>query len=205
VPLVARWPRTLQFGNAPKLVYAKGKAEERAQPFQSHSRIWQQWLQILRVRQPTQFGNAPKLVYAKGKAEERAQPFQSHSRIWHHWLQILRVRQPTLDYHLPHLSPRHNSPRVTFNEPEELVWRRTNRPATEDPNVEPHQVTADSFDRPAVRTFQSQEGVDHSPMSERAAALQITQLDPSFVDRLTDDVIRRVEKRARIERQRRGL
>jgi hypothetical protein len=30
-------------------------------------------------------------------------------------------------------------------------------------------------------------------------------LDPVFVDRLTDDVIRRVERRMRIERERRGV
>jgi hypothetical protein len=29
--------------------------------------------------------------------------------------------------------------------------------------------------------------------------------DPSLLDRLTDDVIRRVDRRARIERARRGL
>ena len=33
----------------------------------------------------------------------------------------------------------------------------------------------------------------------------MTDLDPAFVDRLTDDVIRRVERRVRIERERRGL
>jgi hypothetical protein len=38
-----------------------------------------------------------------------------------------------------------------------------------------------------------------------ASAIQISDLDPRFVDRLTDDVIRRVERRVRIERERRGL
>jgi hypothetical protein len=33
----------------------------------------------------------------------------------------------------------------------------------------------------------------------------ITALDPALLDRLTDDVIRRVERRVRIERERRGV
>ena len=37
------------------------------------------------------------------------------------------------------------------------------------------------------------------------AALQADSIDPALLDRLTDDVIRRVERRARIERERRGL
>jgi hypothetical protein len=44
-----------------------------------------------------------------------------------------------------------------------------------------------------------------APLHERPAAMQITKLDPAVLDRLTDDVIGRVEKRMRIERQRRGL
>ena len=39
----------------------------------------------------------------------------------------------------------------------------------------------------------------------RAAAMQRAVLDAATVDRLADDVIRRVERRVRIERERRGL
>jgi hypothetical protein len=38
-----------------------------------------------------------------------------------------------------------------------------------------------------------------------AALLKLTDIDPRLMDRLTDDVIRRVERRVRIERERRGL
>jgi hypothetical protein len=38
-----------------------------------------------------------------------------------------------------------------------------------------------------------------------AKTIHLTDLDPRLVDRLTDDVIRRVERRVRIERERRGL
>jgi len=33
----------------------------------------------------------------------------------------------------------------------------------------------------------------------------VADLDPALLDRLTDDVIRRVERHVRIERERRGL
>ena len=40
---------------------------------------------------------------------------------------------------------------------------------------------------------------------KRPAVLQISDLDATVVERLTDDVIRRVERRVRIERERRGM
>jgi len=40
---------------------------------------------------------------------------------------------------------------------------------------------------------------------DRPAILSAASLDPCLLDRLTDDVIRRVERRIRIERERRGL
>jgi hypothetical protein len=40
---------------------------------------------------------------------------------------------------------------------------------------------------------------------QRTTPLQFGDLDASLLDRLTDDVIRRVERRVRIERERRGL
>jgi hypothetical protein len=40
---------------------------------------------------------------------------------------------------------------------------------------------------------------------DATAPLQMSELDPRLVDRLTDTVIRSVERRVRIERERRGL
>jgi hypothetical protein len=40
---------------------------------------------------------------------------------------------------------------------------------------------------------------------QRAASVPVTSLDPALIERLTDDVIRRVERRVRIDRERRGL
>ncbi|HEV8216389.1 MAG TPA: hypothetical protein VGP95_11155 [Gemmatimonadaceae bacterium] len=41
--------------------------------------------------------------------------------------------------------------------------------------------------------------------SNVSAPAQMKDLDPRVIDRLADDVIRRVERRARIERERRGM
>jgi hypothetical protein len=40
---------------------------------------------------------------------------------------------------------------------------------------------------------------------DRPAVPSVTSADPRLLDRLTDEVIRRVERRIRIERERRGL
>jgi hypothetical protein len=51
-----------------------------------------------------------------------------------------------------------------------------------------------------------QKELDPAAPPVRAAASQtVMKLDPALVDRLADDVIRRVERRVRIERERRGL
>jgi len=88
---------------------------------------------------------------------------------------------------------------------EELVWRRDTRPSS----PEQHGASS-SFPETSSRTGpRSFSGQRSSPESVAAVpqpnAQQITKLDPALVDRLTDDVIRRVERRVRIERERRGL
>jgi hypothetical protein len=69
-----------------------------------------------------------------------------------------------------------------------------------------HRERSESFHGPPVRSLQSRQAAPAlAPAIERAAAAQAPKLDPGLLDRLTDDVIRRVEQRMRIERQRRGL
>lgn len=62
-----------------------------------------------------------------------------------------------------------------------------------------------SISRTQVRSQPVNEPVGVAPLLERAAATQVTKLDPGVLDRLTDEVIRRVDQRMRIERQRRGI
>jgi hypothetical protein len=68
----------------------------------------------------------------------------------------------------------------------------------------PRQQSTASFPR-TPRSLSAEPAPELSSRSGRAAALRVTDLDPALLDRLTDDVIRRVEKRVRIERERRGL
>lgn len=89
---------------------------------------------------------------------------------------------------------------------DELVWRRAE-----------HKVTEVVERVRQLETLYSREGSNDHPSAARQATFQppapaepaivrsITQLDPSLVDRLTDDVIRKVDQRIRIERERRGL
>jgi len=82
------------------------------------------------------------------------------------------------------------SQRVPLDRPPELMWRSAPRPAAE---IVAETPRADSRSAPA------------HPMAPQRAAVQLKDFDGALLDRLTDDVIRRVERRARIERERRGL
>lgn len=187
--------------SAPKIVAGSSTSLGSSQPRVAHSTA------LPPAGRPPRspFGTKPRVFRASAKREGRSELFQTQARIWEHRVQIFRARLPTHGDCLPHRPPEARAVRVKFDATEELVWHRAKRPPAEVVDGEHQQATFASFDRPAVRSFQSQEVINSSPSSERAALLPITKLDPSFVDRLTDDVIRRVEQRARIERQRRGL
>lgn len=153
---------------------------------------------------PVLFERLPGTVRVDRPREQWRQSYPGQSRISHHWLHISRLRTPVSDNPVPDLRQRRKAVGYQFHDPEELVWRRVNRRSIEVTDLEQRQESPDSFQRPSMRTFQTQEAANVSPLVERPAP-QITKLDPGLLDRLTDDVIRRVEKRARIERQRRGL
>lgn len=93
--------------------------------------------------------------------------------------------------------------------PPELVWRRGLR-APMDSSDE--GLRADSPESPespgraAARLIPRPEPAPEPPSrGAQATVLQQAKLDPGLLDRLTDDVIRRVERRNRIERERRGI
>jgi len=50
-----------------------------------------------------------------------------------------------------------------------------------------------------------QTAVEIARAIEAVKATPVTKLDPALMDRLANDVIRRIEQRVRIERERRGL
>lgn len=155
----------------------------------------------LRPRQLEQTGEPVR----PGRWQKKQTPlFLTQSRSWQHGLQVFHSRSLIADP-APDRSQPSKASRIQLDCPEELVWRRVIRSTTEVAEAERRQEAPDSVQRPALRTSQSQEATPKSAPIERSTAAQIIKLDPSFLDRLTDDVIRRVEKRAQIERQRRGL
>lgn len=89
-----------------------------------------------------------------------------------------------------------------------MVWRTpaaapagTSPGMARDPAVRPAREAASTA--PLARTPGSGLGAD-AP-ARAVPPLRATVLDPALADRLVDDVVRRVEKRLRIERERRGL
>jgi hypothetical protein len=138
--------------------------------------------------------------------EGHTQFLQRHSHIWHQHHRVATTRRPAPKVVRPRRSVTADAFRFQQPPPEELIWRRV--PAgrsngsdeADDPIREPVDRT---------RTQPRQQASDDSPVSpitETAPPLQqLTKLDPALLDRLTDTIISRVEKRIKIEHERRGL
>lgn len=100
---------------------------------------------------------------------------------------------------------RRTSPLVGANRSLELVWRATQQ----SPGDAGHKGVSADVAGPSQRadggSSAEPRALKAPARAERVPAAPVTSLDPGLVDRLTDDVIRRVERRLRIERERRGL
>ncbi|HET8774101.1 MAG TPA: hypothetical protein VFP80_09935 [Thermoanaerobaculia bacterium] len=94
---------------------------------------------------------------------------------------------------------------VQLVRPAMLVWRTAPQAQAEMPHGAAHASPPMTFSRPAARSAAAQELAPEAPRRATQHPLRPGDLDPALLDRLTDDVIRRVEKRVRIERERRGL
>lgn len=96
---------------------------------------------------------------------------------------------------------------TAFSRAPELTWRKdasSRADAARDAPTSEPQVAS----RPAMTTAADISVVRSASQPERPTVrkpVSLSDLEPSFVDRLAEDVIRRVERRARIERERRGL
>jgi len=104
-------------------------------------------------------------------------------------------------------SGRAESPRRAPHPAPEIVWRRAPAVRTDAAEGGARAEIGASAVRgstPAVPAG-GEAASATSPHAGRPAAPLLARLDPALVDRLTDDVIRRVERRVRIERERRGL
>lgn len=99
------------------------------------------------------------------------------------------------------------TPAPAFSRAPELIWRkdRSSRgdAAQEAASSEPQVAGRPAMTTAAGTTVAQSPSQPERPMTRKPMSL--SDLEPSFVDRLAEDVIRRVERRARIERERRGL
>jgi hypothetical protein len=164
--------------------------------------IRRRWLQVSSLRAPT----TSEGIRASGRRQERTPPLPERALIRQRRLQVSFLRAPATTVEVPRRGPERRPSHFQFGGPDELVWRRGRRPPIVVTESEPHQSRSEPFQGPTVRSSPGQEAaLAVAPAIERAAVAQVTKLDPGLLDRLTDDVIRRVERRIRIERERRGL
>ncbi|MDQ6634406.1 MAG: hypothetical protein M3Z10_06565 [Gemmatimonadota bacterium] len=89
----------------------------------------------------------------------------------------------------------------------ELLWRSPEPPAPRrSDEASPRTQSTSRSQAPGPDASSTPATVTRAAgRAARGGLLQLSDLAPSFVDRLADDVIRRVERRVRIERERRGL
>jgi len=94
---------------------------------------------------------------------------------------------------------------VTILRSDELIWRRTGQTIS-DVVKRVQQIEALQADEASsMRSTSVRPEIMPTVSATATAPASVTELDPSLVDRLADHVIRKVDKRMRIERERRGL
>lgn len=120
-----------------------------------------------------------------------------------HNTQELRFRAVVTAKAAPPRSLRSQQRQLQIAHTPELVWRRPAKPPS--PDVEDQARPASTLTPSSVRSQRATTIVAPEQPIFASAQTHPQNLDPGFMDRLTDDVIRRVEKRVRIERERRGL
>jgi hypothetical protein len=90
--------------------------------------------------------------------------------------------------------------------PVDITWLRSVSSEASPPEPRPHAAVSTSLGSASFNAGESQKARSSSVSgAAQATHVRVTDLDPRLVERLADDVIRRVERRVRIERERRGL
>lgn len=93
-----------------------------------------------------------------------------------------------------------------FGRRDELVWRRvTDTRVVDEERVHSRRTVDQQIETSQQKAMPATGRAFSSPSGPSPAGFTVTNLDPAMVDRLTNDIIRQVEKRARIERERRGI
>jgi hypothetical protein len=160
----------------------------------------------LRRSSPLLFRSNAESVSPIKRSDECSPTVFTRSRIQRTRLHMYSSLAPVLRANLP--PPLHERKRlqIGFDSPEYLVWRRRALSPSALAEDESHPQRPESRGGRAIGSIPSQETAPlPSPGVQRTTAQKLTQIDPGLLDRLTDDVIRRVEQRIRIDRQRRGL
>jgi hypothetical protein len=139
------------------------------------------------------------------RRDERTRSVTAHARIRQPELQVVRLRSLALNNVIPRSHDGTDS-QVRLGHPPGLVWRRELRPPIGVANEEPSPGLPASFHRAPASAVPAPETTPAAPsLPARPATPQLASLEPALLDRLADDVIRRVERRVRIDRERRGL
>jgi hypothetical protein len=85
----------------------------------------------------------------------------------------------------------------------ELVWRTAQ--AVQNGGIKQHGGSSTSGEQRGGSLTEQAVQLQTAPPSRPATEIQLAKIDSRVLDRLTDDVITRMERRIRIERERRGL
>jgi hypothetical protein len=128
----------------------------------------------------------------------------SNTAEYQHYTRELRFRTVVRDA----LSPSsHSSARAELRlaGPPDLVWRRGPQPSASVMESHTGQIPSTATPSGAHAVRSPEPVVQGATIPAAPFSVHPANHDPAFIDRLTDDVIRKVERRVRIERERRGL
>jgi hypothetical protein len=154
----------------------------------------------------THFEPARKTSRAGSSRNEHAQQSKRHAVIAPLELRVLHRHVSSPGAGVTGRSQKESTPsHVSAVRTSALVWRTAPRPQQDTAGEGAVANPSMSSSRSPVRSAAVQESAPEAPRRAARGTLQAADFDPALLDRLTDDVIRRVERRVRIERERRGL
>jgi hypothetical protein len=131
---------------------------------------------------------------------------ESRSRMWQRYDQFFfRYRKTTEEQTTRVVSPTAEARQRSLR-PEELAWRSQPPRLSRGKGETNYDEPAESRDHTEPRSQSAPvPGPGAAQNFETAIPTKLSGFDPAIMDRLADNVIERVEKKMRIERQRRGL
>lgn len=200
-------------GGAARMVFARGVAtDRRALVLPTLARMSSlraavgSMTSTERCAGPMRAVHASRTSRASRASDERVPPPSRRRALDEMRPQPLRTlsRAPARSAFLP--VPEHTAPRAHVVRRPEMVWRSAHKASTPTVDEAPRQETSAPSRWVAQGSATGHGGSTTTATAAASRALvDMAQLSPSLVDRLADDVIRRVERRVRIDRERRGL